>query len=202
MSKAAKIFFTLSILVNVALGGVILGHIYKQFKESDFGQMRGDVSPETRQIMRQVYKDKYKEIWAMRGDMREKKDDLKKVIGADEFDEDKFENAAEKLKKQNEKAFDSRVDTFAKVLSKLKTEERKKMASMTADILAGHRKWDKSKHAPPPPPHGGPPPHELSGPPGSPEDGPEMPADGKRPPRLFETGDDKGDDKDDDKKGD
>lgn len=200
MSKAAKIFFTLSILINVALGGVILGHIYKQFKESDFGQIRGDVSPETRQIMRQVYKDKHKEIWAMRGDMREKKDDLKKVIAADEFDEDKFEDAAEKLKKQNEKAFDSRVDTFAKVLSKLKVDERKKMASMTADILAGHRKWDKSKQPPPPP--GGPHPHEHAGPPGSPEEGAGMPADGQRPPRLFETGDDKDGDKDDDKKGD
>jgi Spy/CpxP family protein refolding chaperone len=200
MSKAAKIFFTLSILINVALGGVILGHIYKQFKESDFGQIRGDVSPETRQIMRQVYKDKHKEIRAMRVDMREKKDDLKKVIGADEFDEDKFEDAAEKLKKQNEKAFDSRVDTFAKVLSKLKADERKKMASMTADILAGHRKWDKSKHPPPPP--GGPNPHEHAGPPGSPEEAAGMPADGQRPPRLFETGDDKDGDKDDDKKGD
>jgi uncharacterized membrane protein len=145
MSKAAKVFFTLSILLNIGLGGAALGHVYRMIQENPWSDIRGEVSPQTRQIMRQSYKDNYKEIWALRGEMREKKSALKKTILQDEFDDKAFTEAAKDLKSQNGKSFDARVDVFKKVLSQLPKSEREKMAQRAVDILAGHRKWDKSQ---------------------------------------------------------
>ena len=150
MTRMIKIFFTLSILFNIALGGVIAGHMYRQFKHSDFGEMHDqelhdeELSPETRKVMRKVYREKRTEIWSLREDMRKKKQALKKTITGETFDEEAFKKAANNLKGQNEKAYDSRVNSFVKVLSKLPKPERDKMAQRAVDILAGHRNWDRS----------------------------------------------------------
>lgn len=150
MTKIVKLLFTLSLLLNVTLIGVIGGHIYRQMQEAEWDEIRVDesISPETRKIMRDVYKGKHKQIWAMRNGMRDKRNALTKTILAESFNEEQFLKAAKALKEQNEKSFDSRVESFAKVLSKLPKEERAKLAQRTVDILAGQRKWDRSDGKP------------------------------------------------------
>lgn len=151
MSKTTKLFFTLSVLLNLSLVGIVGGHALRQAQEGDWGSFASeDLSPETRQIMRQVYKDKYQEIWDMRADLRRKKGDLKDVIFAEEFDVKAFKKAASEIKKQNDRAFESRIDSFTKVLQKLPKAEREKLAQRTIDILVGHRKWDRTKNGPRP----------------------------------------------------
>ncbi|MGH1457161.1 MAG: hypothetical protein ACRBDI_10300 [Alphaproteobacteria bacterium] len=135
MSKALKLIFTLSILLNIAFAGLIAGHSVK--KMNRWSEVHADLSPETRELMRDVYKEKRSVIKVNMKLAAEKKQNLAYIFSSPEFDEGKFRSAVDDWKAFNAGVIDSKFETMSSVASKLSQDERVVLSKRFVAVLTG-----------------------------------------------------------------
>jgi len=152
MSKKMKVIFTISIILNVLFIGLMVGHFQKMKKHADWHQVKETLAPETRDILKDTFKDRWKDMRAAFKEMRENKQAMKDVLTAEDFDPTAYDAVAEKMIEFNGTFMQGRIEAIKEVFAKLPQEERLKLADHTIDKLTGrghsrHKKkpYDKEK---------------------------------------------------------
>lgn len=152
MNKKIKIIFTLSLVINILLLGILGGQAYrmKSGGHGSWGTLREKLTPETRVLMKQTFKDKKPEIFAIFKEVREKKNVLIKVFSAEVFNPRAYDAAARDLQQLGIKIANHKLETFKELGTQLPQEDRKVLAQKLVSIVLGkhgHKgKW--GKHAP------------------------------------------------------
>lgn len=143
MSKRLKVIFTLSVILNFVLIGLVVGHGYKAFSPHHFKDV--DMSPETRATMKAALKEKHEKIRKVMHDIRAKKKNLEEVMSASEFDVNAYDTAIEDWRSYSGVLIDDKKVFFREMLLKLPQAEREKIAPKFVSILVGHDKRRGSK---------------------------------------------------------
>ena len=161
MSRKLKIIFTLSVLLNVLLLGVVAGSCYKRNYAPHDGpphaRESGDAKLSPRVAM--AMKESRKQERDLFDQMKDARKDIMNVLEAPEFDEAAFIAASEKISKAQQALVDVRTKTTLDLAKNSTFEERKELVShMKAkserfgrfrDRLEERRK--NADDAPPPP---------------------------------------------------
>lgn len=158
--KKTKVILTVSLLVNVLLMGTIGGMAYKMSEgmRADFHAMRESLAPETRDLMKKTFMEKRKKIFAMKKEVRQRKNHLEEVMGAENFDPVVFDLAAKEFIDLNYKMSLDKIETTRELSEKLPQAEREKLAKFFVDVLTQdqHRgrkhRMDDDRAGPPRPP--------------------------------------------------
>lgn len=142
MKRSVNIIFTLSVVLNLLLIGVIGGYIYKKQNEpGSWHQVKETLAPETKKIMRDSFK--RKEMIAMFMEARKKRSEIEKVLTAEEFDPVAYDALAQEIQAMNTQFSAKRLEHIKRIATKLPQEERKKLAKHAVSKLfgkSGHRK--------------------------------------------------------------
>lgn len=147
MSKTIKVIFTLSILLNIALLGVVAGMAAKRLHDPSWNEIKAQLKPETQALMRQTFVAKRDKIWTTIRTMKEKKKQMEDILGAPEFDAAAFDAAVKDWQAFHAVTTKGKMETFSGVLQQLPQEERKKLAGHFVNMITGqrHSKGDGEK---------------------------------------------------------
>lgn len=152
MNKKMKIIFTLSLVINILLLGMLGGQVYrmKHGGHGSWGDLREKLTPETRALMKQTFKEKKPEIFAIFKEVREKKNALIEVFSAEVFDPVAYDAAARDLQQLGIKIANHKLETFKELGGQLPQEDRKVLAQkLVSTVLGRHgRKGKLGKHSP------------------------------------------------------
>ncbi len=154
MTKNLKIIFTVSLLLNIILIGILGGFVYKRIHHDWFYGGRTEFDPETRhmaaKVMRKVRGDVRGEVLKI----RVTRSKLMEILEAKRFDESAFDATAEELRKSHDKIVTKKIQATKELAAELPDEERQKLAGRLSEALGErphHRQsWYKRKQAPKP----------------------------------------------------
>lgn len=126
MSRRLKVIFTLSLLLNVLLIGVVAGACYKRMDGPPrFSESR---NPQFNHKMAQAMMEARKGQEALYKDMKDARKELVSVLSAPDFSEDAFKAASEKVEKAQEALSRARNEATLKMAKEMTPEERQQMA--------------------------------------------------------------------------
>lgn len=149
MHKHIKIILAASAAFNILFLGVAGGHVYKRVTEHPVHMAKKELSPETRNLVGRTFQSAFREMRPLRDKARKARAQLVKVISADEFDSDAFDQAAEKFKGATDAMRDLKTETAKTVATQMTAEERRKMAErMTMAIGGGYERKVKRERRP------------------------------------------------------
>lgn len=137
MKKSHKILFTLSIVLNLALTGVVAGHVVKRWRDAPWQEVQKDLSPQTRDLMRKMFMEKREKIKSNWKEMGEKKKAMEVILSAPEFDAQAFDTAVQDWQMFNSHVTQGKMEFFKSVMTQLPQEERIKLAEKFVKILTG-----------------------------------------------------------------
>lgn len=166
MSKRMKILFTLSILLNLILVGLVGGgaiHKYNSFHrhmESKFGHL----SPELKEKLKASFAASHDEIKASIKEGRAAKKQLKEAMNSEEFNEQLYDEASKKLNDLRYKMMQHKAAKTKALVKDLSADERRQMLGYLLrggmdGFHSGFKRGGKSKfltakdRMPPPPPN-------------------------------------------------
>lgn len=126
MSRRLKIIFTLSVLLNVLLIGVVAGACYKRMDGPPrFGDSR---DPQFNHKMAKAMMDARKGQEALFKDMKDAKKELVNVLAAPDFSEEAFLAASAKVEQAQEALSKARNEATLKMAKEMTLAERQQMA--------------------------------------------------------------------------
>lgn len=145
MNRKLKLFFTLSVLLNILMIGTMAGFLMKcNYRPGpDFRDM-AKLSAEGKALMDATFTKSHDEMGDVFNDARAARADVIDILTADTFDKPAFDKASAKLRKIQTRIMQRRVDTAAELSEKLKPEDRK----LLAEWLAGPGGRPGSKYFP------------------------------------------------------
>ncbi|MCL4678006.1 MAG: periplasmic heavy metal sensor [Alphaproteobacteria bacterium] len=177
MSRTMKIIFTLSIIANLLVAGMALGHHYRKPQGSWSAQFEEGLSLKGAEIVRTTLAEGRDEFKAMMREMKAAKEEFVAAVSVPDFNEASFDQASGKVKDSVAKVTERRFSTLKKIVLALPQEDKARFADKFIRLIQGFGK-------PPGKPH-----HKKdgdwlkSGPEGKPEQPPPGPgADGFPPP--------------------
>lgn len=139
MNRRLKIIFTLSVLLNVLLIGVVAGSCYKRMDRSyGFSETR---DPQLNNKIAKAMAASRKEQEAVHKQMKDAKGDLVKVLAASVFSEDDFKAASEKVYEAQGAVFKARNEATLKMARDMSPEERKEMAEHMKVMSERHERF-------------------------------------------------------------
>ncbi len=139
MSKRIKLMFTVSVLLNVLLVGLGGGVAYKHWAAHPWKQDRQELSPEARHIVGRNLQGAFREIKPLGDEARKARAALIKVLSAEDFDADRYDEAALRLSVAKEKMRAKKVEVTKVIASQLSAEERGQMAERMTKMIGGGR---------------------------------------------------------------
>lgn len=139
MSKRLKICFTISIVLNVLLMGSAAGIGY-QMMAAGHSWRDVDMSPQTRNLMKNAFEEKRKRIKVVMQKIHDHRGKLQELIVAPEFDPVAFDAAMREWVVFNNSVTDGKVEFVSNLLTQLSQEERRKVSEKFVDILTGNKK--------------------------------------------------------------
>lgn len=145
MSWCVKFLFTVSVLLNVALVGVVAGHFMK--KQERWNEVHAELAPETRELMKEVYRNKRSVIRANMKTAAEKEQQIAYIFSEEDFDAQKFQDAVRDWLIFHEGVTKSKLKTMVQVAEQTSQEERVKLSKRFVSVLVGkhmHRKGRKN----------------------------------------------------------
>ena len=146
MKKSVKIIFTLSIILNLLLLGLIGGHAMRVRGEPrPWDEMKTALAPETLGVLKTTFKDKRKDIFPLFKEARNIKQQMKSIITAESFDLAAFDAQAKALQDLNVQFSEHRLEALRDILSQLPQAERAKLADHTVDKLFGRPEYGRHK---------------------------------------------------------
>lgn len=143
MNKGMKLFFTLSIILNVMLLGIGGGMIYKHYSHSPVEDMHAEMSPEARHIVARTMQNAFRDGRETMEQARQAKKELKDIIAAETFNADLFSVQAEKLQAIKSEMSKKRIDVTKELAAQLSQADRKILAEKFSKGYHGHSKDHK-----------------------------------------------------------
>lgn len=150
MNRHLKIFFTLSLLLNITLIGVVAGAGYKRWNDDGprFAESR---DPQFNHKMAKSMREARKGQEPLFKQMRAAKEDMNKVLSGDQFDEAAFHDASEKMYKVQADMFKARNEAMLNMAREMSAAERKELAAHLKAMSERHEKRDRRKEKGPGP---------------------------------------------------
>jgi uncharacterized membrane protein len=147
-NKGLKALFTLSILLNVLLLGIGGGMAYQHFSHEPAEHIYREMSPEARHIVARTVQNAFREGRETMGEARECKKNLRAIIAAENFDEDKFVAEAQRMQSIKAEMGKKRIEVTLELAKQLSQEDRKVLAERFAKGFHDYDgKGKKDKHA-------------------------------------------------------
>ena len=139
MNKPVKIVFTVSLILNVLFLGLAAGGILYHSREAQrpWEKMKKELASETRDVIKTTFKGKKEDFMPLFIEARVKKEALKSVLIAPEFDGDVYDAFAGEFRILNGQLMDNRLSAIKSIFSKLPQEERVKIADHTVEKILG-----------------------------------------------------------------
>ncbi len=159
MNRHLKIFFTLSLLLNITLIGVVAGAAYKRW-DDDGPRFSESRDPQFNHKMAKSMMEARKGQEPLFKEMRAAKGEINKVLAADMFDEAAFHAASEKMYAAQAAMFKARNEAMLNMAKDMSAEERKELAAHMKAMSERHEKHggkregarkDNAHQLPPPP---------------------------------------------------
>ncbi len=138
MNRRLKIVFTLSVLLNVLLIGVVAGAAYKRMDDRHVSTQLRDpgMSSKMARAMLEARKGQ-KETYQQ---MREARQELGKILSDPDFNEEKFIAASEKVNQAQEALFKARSAATLKIAKESSVEERQEMVRHMKSMSERHER--------------------------------------------------------------
>lgn len=154
MNKNLKLFFTLSVLLNVLLIGISGGMAMHRPGGPRWDAVQEGLSPETRQKMAQEFQQAHKDIRPLADKAKAAREEIVKALSNEQFNEQEFDGAITGLQKAQRDIMDYKIAATKRIAAELPVEERKKLADHFARSFGGKfGDWNKGgKHDQPPKP--------------------------------------------------
>ena len=144
MKKSIKAIFTLSLLLNVLLLSVAVGHVFKQPKH--WKGIKSQLSPEAKEIMQAAFKEKKARVMPITIEARQKRRDLENILAAEEFDPVAYDAMAADIHNLKSRFTDVHLSVVRDMASTMSQEDRKKLAAHVSSRLFGRMsRWGKHK---------------------------------------------------------
>lgn len=141
MSKKMKLVFTLSVLANLLLVGLMIGHSAKRWRGPPPALPSAEnLSAESAALIRKVFEEERAGLQPLIDEMRGVKSDLMHAVSAETFDAKAFDTAARKMKATLGKMTAQRLDMFKSVSAQLPQEDRVKFADKFVRFIQGYGK--------------------------------------------------------------
>lgn len=150
MNRHLKIFFTLSLLLNITLIGVVAGAAYKRWND-DGPRFEESRDPQFNHKMAKSMMEARKGQEPLFKEMRAAKNEMNKVLAADHFDEAAFHAASEKMYEAQAAMFKARNEAMLNMAKDMSVEERKELAVHLKAMSERHEKRDHRKEKGPGP---------------------------------------------------
>jgi|GEM_PF-3760133 len=162
MNKPVKIVFTVSLILNVLFLGLAAGEVFfdddHHRGHRPWDEAKAALAPDTRDIMKATFKEKKKDIIPLFKDARQKKEAMKVILSASEFDGEAYDELAAELGALKGKFMEHRFAAIKTIFSQLPQEERAKIAGHTVEKMLGkpphgrkirihHRETIRSSHS-------------------------------------------------------
>ena len=142
MNRHLKIFFTLSLLLNITLIGVVAGAAYKRWNDEG-PRFEDSRDPQFNHKMAKSMKDARKGQEPLFKEMRAAKNRIDQVLSADQFDEAAFHAASEKMYEAQAAMFKARNDAMLNMVKDMSAEERKELAAHMKAMSDRHGRRDR-----------------------------------------------------------
>ncbi len=147
MTKNMKIVFTVSVLLNILMAGVLAGFAVKCNQPEPWRAPPAmeKLSPEGRALMKQSFDQSRDTMRQTFQDARQLRERLNSILEAETFDPEAYAAASAALREHQVKIMERRAQTAGDLAAKLNPEDRRLMA----DWLSGPGKggWRK-RHFP------------------------------------------------------
>lgn len=126
MNRRLKVVFTISVLLNMLLIGVLAGSCYKRMNGPGKFHERPPVMANSK--LKQRMADARRDQEALHDQLKSEKRKLLDVLAAPNFNEEEFRQASERIDRAQEALFIARSETMLKMVKDMTTEERQDMA--------------------------------------------------------------------------
>lgn len=140
MTRRIKYIFTVSVLLNLVLLGVVVGHWSHHVPwnhDVGWAAEREALSPETKKVMREIFNERKEGIHRIFSQARHHKEAMRQAFTAEPFDADAYDRAAQEVKDISAEMSSHKLETFKRVAQRLPLAERKKLANkMERTILS------------------------------------------------------------------
>lgn len=128
MSQKIKIIFTLSIILNVILFGVTTGGFIHKWQYSPWKHAREELAPESRHLVARSFQQAHKDMKSTFDKSKKLRNDLRNILAAEDFDEEKFEKTMHDIHSIHEKMMERKIEMMKELAAELPPEERAKLA--------------------------------------------------------------------------
>lgn len=140
MSRALKIIFTSSVVLNLLLLGVLGGMFYQRWQHmpANHPDMRESVAPQTRHLIARHFRDNRDQMRSHMEDMRTVRKALMDVMEADKFDRVAYDAVVEQLIAGQDERMTLYAEMIGAVAEGLPAEERRKLVGKLLRMGGGH----------------------------------------------------------------
>ncbi len=154
MSDTLKKVLTVSILLNILLLGVLAGFINTRLHSDWFYSAAHEFNPESRHLAARIMRKTRNGLETDIRRLHKTRDDIMKVLQADDFDSLSYEHNADKLRSTQARILDTKLNATKELALALPDKERQYLAGRLAESLGEKRRmiapWYRSKQAPKP----------------------------------------------------
>ena len=147
MTKTMKIIFTLSILINLVLIGVVGGSFYKHHKKYAH-PIPKELSAESRAELEDDMKASREKMRAQFKELKKYHGELRSVVTAEEFDIDAYNESVDRILDTKDEMGKQKAEMMGNILSKLSLEERRKVSERFLKSFT-HKYGRKGRKRPP-----------------------------------------------------
>lgn len=148
MGNGMKAFFTVSILLNIMLVGVGGGMAYQHFTHDPADHISREMSPEARHIVARTMQNAFRDGRATMEQAREIKKEVKAVLSAEVFDDQKFMEEAQKMQDIKREMGKRRIEVTRDLAKQLSQDDRKILAERFSKGFHGYDGQKKGKKHP------------------------------------------------------
>ncbi len=147
MNKKLKIIFTLSILLNIILLGLMGGgsyRLFKHFNHRDFQREIASLPEDVRSRIDGAFEQSKAEIRGLFGEAREAKQAVRDALNEETFDPQLYQDAVSKLNEVRYKMLQAQAKKTGLIATELKAEDRRRFAGYL--MRGGGKRGDGFDH--------------------------------------------------------
>lgn len=156
MSNKVKILIMVSVLLNVLLIGVVIGHVSHRFGRTGYARrpvagLKAKLPAEKERLLSETLKRLHRENREIRREIRETREKAMSILTAPEFDEAAYQAEADRIQKLRRNRMQALADATRGLARRFTQEERKALAEILRRPPPRPDRGGPDRHRGPPP---------------------------------------------------